>query len=48
MLRQKQLQSVQFLRNTFDIIQPIDTNDDFDTLEALLELLDSVNNLLLF
>ena len=48
MLRQEKLQSMKLLRNTFDVVQPINANDDFDALEALLELLNSVNNLLLF
>ena len=38
-LGQKQLQSMKLLRNTLDIIQSIDTDDELDTVEPLLELL---------
>ncbi len=48
MLRQEQFQGVQLLRDTFDVIQPVDADDDFDALEALFELFYSVNNLFLF
>jgi len=33
---------VKLLRNALDIIQPIDTDDELDTVEPLLELLNSL------
>ena len=41
-LRQEQLQRVEFLRNTLDVIQSIDTDDEFDAVEPLLELMNPV------
>ena len=41
-LGQEQLQSMQLLRNTLDVIQSIDTNDELDPVESLLELLNPV------
>lgn len=35
-LRQEELESVQLLRNTFDVVQTIDTNDNLDSTKALL------------
>lgn len=36
MLAQEELQSVQLLRNTFDVVQPIDTDNNLHAPEALL------------
>lgn len=41
-LRQEHLQGVQLLRDTLDIVQSVHTNDDFASLEPLLECLESV------
>ena len=38
MLREKELERVQLLRNTFDIIQTINTDNNFDTAKTLLQL----------
>ena len=39
---------MQLLWNTLDVVQPVNTHDDFHAIEALFELLDPVHNLLLF
>jgi hypothetical protein len=48
MLRQEKFESMKLLRNTLDIVQAIDADNDLDTTEALLELCDSILNTLLF
>jgi hypothetical protein len=37
-LRQEEFKGVQFLRNTLDIVQTINPNDDLNATEALLQL----------
>lgn len=37
MLGQEDFQRVQFLRDTLDVIQPIHTNNQLDTIKAFLE-----------
>lgn len=37
MLRQEDFESVQLLGNTLDVVQAVNTNDDLDPLEPLLE-----------
>ena len=48
MLRQEELESMKLLRDTLDIVQAIDTDNDLDTTEALLELGDTILHGLLF
>lgn len=48
MLSQEKFQSVQFLRNTFDVVKPIDTDNDFHASEAIFQNLDSLFNAFLF
>lgn len=48
MLCEEEFESVQLLRNTFDVIEPVDANDDFHAAETLLELGDAVDNRLPF
>lgn len=45
MLRQEELESVELLRDTLDVVQTINTYDDLATAEALLELLETRNDL---
>jgi hypothetical protein len=42
---QEDFESMQLLWNTLDVVEAIDTNDDFDTLELLLELRDALLHL---
>jgi hypothetical protein len=35
---------VQLLRDTLDVVEPVDANDDLDTLEAALKLFDPLLN----
>lgn len=42
---QEDLKSMQLLRNTLDVVQTIDTNDQLDALELLLERLNAFRNL---
>lgn len=44
-LSQEDLKSVQFLRHTLDVVQAIDTDDEFDALEFLFEGGDALLNL---
>lgn len=44
MLRQEELERMHLLRDTLDVVQPINANDDLDALEPLLERGDSVDN----
>jgi hypothetical protein len=48
MLCEEEFKSMQFLGNTLDVVQTVDTNNDLDTTEALLELSDTVLDALLF
>lgn len=41
MLAEEELECVQFLWDTLDVVQSVDTNDDLDAVEALLELLNT-------
>ena len=47
MLCQEELERVQLLRDTLDVVEPVDTDDDLDTVEAVLELLDTFLNAVL-
>ena len=44
-LSKEDLKSVQFLRHTLDVVQTVDTNNELDTLELLLERCDAFLNL---
>lgn len=41
MLAEEELECVQFLWDTLDVVQSVDTNNDLDAVEAVLELLDT-------
>ena len=41
-LAEEQLKSVQFLWDTLDVVETIDTDDHLDVTEALLQLLDTL------
>ena len=43
-LFQEDFERVQFLRHAFDVVEAIDADDDFDVLEAGLELFDAVDD----
>jgi hypothetical protein len=43
-LREEQLERVQLLRDALDVVEPVDANDDLDTLEAALKLFDPLLN----
>jgi hypothetical protein len=47
MLCEEEFESVQLLWNALDVIETVDTNDDFHATETLLELGDAVDNGLL-
>lgn len=40
-LAEEELECVQFLWDTLDVVQSVDTNNDLDAVEAVLELLDT-------
>lgn len=42
MFGQEDLQSMQFLWNTFDVIKPVNSNDEFHTLEFPLKRCDAL------
>ena len=42
---QENLESVELLRNTLDVIETVNTDNQLDTLELLLECLDTLGNL---
>ena len=42
MLGQEEFESVQLLWDTLDVVQSVDTNDDLDVSEAVLELLNAL------
>lgn len=42
MLSQKDLEGVQLLGDTLDVVESVNTDDELDALEPLLELLDSL------
>ena len=48
MLCEEEFESVQLLWNTLDVIETVDTNDDFHATETLLELGDTVDDGLSF
>ena len=48
MLCEEEFESVQLLWNALDVIETVDTNDDFHAAETLLKLSDAVDNGLLF
>lgn len=45
MFCQEDFKRMKLLRNTFDVIETINANNQFDTLELLLECLDTLRNL---
>ena len=47
MLSKEQLKCVHFLGDTLDVIQSINTNNDLDAFESLLQLSNSIDDLLL-
>lgn len=47
MLAEEQLQGVQLLRYTFDVVKPINADYNFDIAKAVLELLNSLLDALL-
>ena len=42
MLCEEEFERVQFLRDTFDVVQPIDSDDDLYAIESLLERRDAL------
>lgn len=48
MLCEEEFERMHLLRNTFDVIETVNTHDDLDALEALFHLLYSVDHFLLF
>lgn len=48
MLCEEEFESMQLLWNTLDVVETVDTNNDFHAAETLLELGDAVDNRLLF
>jgi hypothetical protein len=44
-LREEQFKRMHFLRNTFDIVETVDANDNLDAFKALLHLLYPADNL---
>lgn len=48
MLCEEEFESMQLLWNALDVIETVDTNDDFHAAETLLELGDAVDNRLPF
>ena len=45
MFSEEDLESVQLLGHAFDVVETIDTNDNLDVLESLLEALDTFNHI---
>lgn len=48
MLCQENLKRMQLLRDSLDVVKTVDTNDELDTLELLLEGCDALHDLRLF
>jgi hypothetical protein len=47
-LSEEELERMKLLRNTLDVVEPVDSNDDLDAVEALLEGNNTLLNGLLF